>query len=106
DRFANCCSDMHFGVRRRASGTPMPRPHRLLLATVLLATTAFTLPAQSGLPTPESVFGFRVGADSQLVDYSQSIDYFRRLDEASDHVRLIEVGRTSFGRPWTVALIS
>ncbi|HEX6314029.1 MAG TPA: M14 metallopeptidase family protein [Gemmatimonadaceae bacterium] len=66
-------------------------------------------PAQAtaqGVPTPASVFGFPVGADSQLATYDQSIDYFRRLDAASDHVRLIEVGKTSFGKTWTVALIS
>ncbi len=30
---------------------------------------------QSAIPTPESVFGFRVGADFRLVDYDQSIAY-------------------------------
>src|SRR5262245_367531 len=61
--------------------------------------------AQS-VPAPQSVFGFPVGADSQLFTYEQSIEYFRLLDAASDHVQLMEVGKTSFGKPWTVALIS
>jgi hypothetical protein len=59
-----------------------------------------------GVPTPASVFGFPAGADSQLFTYDQSIEYFRRLASASQHVRLIEVGKTSFGKPWTIALIS
>jgi hypothetical protein len=57
-------------------------------------------------PTPESVFGFRVGADSQLFGYDQSIAYFKRLAAVSNRIKLIEVGKTSFGKPWTAAIIS
>jgi hypothetical protein len=58
------------------------------------------------LPTPESVLGFRPGADFKLARYEQSIDYFKRLDAASEYLQLIDVGRTSENRPWYVALIS
>ena len=66
-----------------------------------------TMSAQ-GTPviTPESVFGFPVGADGRLFDYAQSIDYFRRLAAGNPHVRLLDVGRTSFGRAWTAVVIS
>jgi hypothetical protein len=73
----------------------------LLLALALAAP----LGAQS-VPTPESVFGHAVGADFKLIDYTQSIDYFRRLAAASNRIRLVEVGKTSNGVPWTMALIS
>ena len=75
------------------------------LAATIAAFRTGTAAAQQ-VPAPSSVFGFNVGADSQLFTYDQSIEYFRRLDAASDHVRLIEVGKTSFGKPWAVALIS
>jgi hypothetical protein len=58
------------------------------------------------LPTPESVIGFPVGADYKLFTYEQSIDYFKRLAAASNRVKLINVGTTSYGRPWTAAIIS
>ena len=61
---------------------------------------------QSAIPTPESVFGFRVGADFRLVDYDQSIAYFRRLAAASNRIKLVDVGVTSTGHPWTLAIIS
>ncbi|MHB1224662.1 MAG: M14 family metallopeptidase [Gemmatimonadaceae bacterium] len=74
---------------------------------IALAAAPVGVRAQGGaIPTPESVFGFPVGADYKLFDYEESIGYFRRLEAASDHIRLIEVGRTSFGKPWTVAIIS
>jgi hypothetical protein len=59
-----------------------------------------------GLPTPESSFRFPVGADYKLFDYEQSIAYFRRLAAASNRIKLIDVGKTAFGRTFTVALIS
>ena len=63
--------------------------------------------AQKGVvPTPESVFGFSIGTDGKLVDYEESIAYFRKLAAASNRIKLINIGTTSFGRPWTVALIS
>ncbi len=75
--------------------------------TVALASLPAAMPGQgSGVPTPESVFGFPVGADYKLIDYEESIDYFRKLAAASDRIRLMEVGRTAYGRPWTVAIIS
>jgi hypothetical protein len=79
--------------------------HYVLALLVVHAASAALLHAQS-IPTPESVFGFPVGADGRLFDYAESIRYFQQLDAASDHITLMEVGKTSFGRTWTVALIS
>jgi hypothetical protein len=59
------------------------------------------------VPTPESVFGFKVGADSQLFDYEQSMTYFRRLAAAQpSRVKIVEVGKTSFGRTMHIVVIS
>ncbi len=76
-----------------------------LLGALVLAGTSNPLVAQS-LPTPEAVLGFRPGADYRLATYEESLDYFRRLDAASDRMTMVRVGTTSFGRPWWVALIS
>src|SRR3970040_1756289 len=73
---------------------------------ILAAAVPNVARTQQAVPAPSSVFGFNVGADSQLFTYDQSIEYFRRLAATNPHVRLMEVGRTSFGKPWTVALIS
>jgi len=78
----------------------------LLLAAGLLAPSLSLGQAATTVPTPESVFGFRVGADYKLFDYGQSIDYFRKLAASSDKIRLVEVGKSSFGVPWTLAIIS
>jgi len=79
---------------------------RSLLAAALLAVATVPARAQRALPTPESTFGHAVGADFKLIDYAQSIAYLRQLAAATDRMRLVEVGRTSNGRPWTLVLIS
>ena len=61
---------------------------------------------QSNIPTPESVLAQKPGADFFLASYNQSLEYFQRLEAASDRVQLVEVGETSFGTPWYLALIS
>ena len=78
------------------------------MAGAALALVSSLAVGQKGtLPTPESVFGFPVGADYKLFTYDQSIDYFKKLAAATpSRMKLITVGKTSFGKPWTVAIIS
>ncbi len=76
------------------------------LSIACAVSCAAPLPATAQIPTPESVLGYRVGSDFELADYEQALDYFRRLDAASDRIELRQVGRTSHGRPWHLALIS
>lgn len=80
----------------------------LAAAVLTIAGVPFRAGAQAtkALPTPESVFGFPVGADYKLFTYDQSIDYFKRLAAATNRVKLITVGKTSYGKPWTAAIIS
>jgi hypothetical protein len=74
---------------------------------LIVSSLALTINAGAQqVPAPSTVFGFNVGADSQLFTYDQSIEYFRRLAAANPHVRLLDVGKTSFGKPWTAVLIS
>ena len=55
---------------------------------------------------PKEVIGFTIGDDYELATYDQSLEYFRRLEASSDLLRLVEVGRTSEGRRWWMAVIS
>src|ERR1043166_4429816 len=81
----------------------MRHPFRFLLIAALGASSAL---AQSTIPTPESVIGFPVGADLKLIDYDQSIAYFQKLAASSSRIKLVDVGKTSNGHPWTLAIIS
>jgi len=78
---------------------------RLLTALVVLVLIAGSAFAQ-GLPTPESVLGFRPGADYKLATYDDAVKYFRALDAASDRMTLVEMGQSTQGRTYVMALIS
>ena len=58
------------------------------------------------VPTPESVLGHKPGDDFYLANYDESRDYFRKLAAASNRVKLINVGKTSRGLDWEIAIIS
>ncbi len=87
---------------------PWPRllPRRLHVLPTLALALALAASAAAAPPSPESVLGFRPGADRQLADWTQIVDYFHRLDAASDRVRVQEVGRTTEDRPFLVVVIT
>lgn len=80
---------------------------RRIFASLAAVAALFipTLHAQN-VPSPESFLGFTVGADFHLIGYEQALEYFQRLDAASDRLQLVEVGTSTEGRPWYLALIS
>jgi hypothetical protein len=60
----------------------------------------------AGVPAPRDVLGFAPGDDRKLADWSQIVDYFKRLDAASARVSVQQPGLTTERRPFIVALIS
>src|SRR4051794_27643658 len=79
----------------------------VVAASVAFPTVGAAQRSTAAIPTPESVIGFPVGSDYKLFTYNQSIDYFKRLAAAaSSRVKLITVGKTSFGKTWTAVIIS
>jgi hypothetical protein len=77
----------------------------IALFAVFVAASG-SLSAQSRIPTPASVVGFAPGAESKLATYDQTIEYFKKLDAASDHLTLVEAGTSTQGRTYYFALIS
>jgi Zinc carboxypeptidase len=73
---------------------------------ILLFAAPVALVAQGRVPTPESVLGFRPGADYKLATYDQSVDYFKKIAASSKYVKIVEAGKTSQGRTMYFALVS
>ena len=80
----------------------------LLSATLrfcgLLLLTASALVAQ--VPSPKDVIGFTPGDDRKLASWASIVDYFKRLDAASNRVMFQEIGKTTMGAPFVYATIS
>ncbi|MGD2092475.1 MAG: M14 family metallopeptidase [Candidatus Aminicenantes bacterium] len=75
----------------------------ILLITIILFTGI--VGAESSLP-PEKVFGFPMGADRKLIDWNRISDYFLALDKGSDRIMVKELGKTTLGKPFLLAIIS
>ena len=69
-------------------------------------TTAGRAAAARVPPAPEDVLGFRPGDDRKLAAWASVVEYFKRLDEASDRVKFEELGRTTLDAPFVMATIS
>lgn len=76
-----------------------------ILAVLLPLGFAGGAAAQT-VPTPESVLGHRPGDDYYLATYDESRAYFRKLAEVSNRVKIVNVGKTSRGADWEIAIIS
>jgi hypothetical protein len=71
----------------------------LLIALVALSATA-------AVQTPSQFLGFEVGADKNLADYKQIVRYFRALAAGSPRVQVQDLGKTTLGEDFIMAVIS
>jgi hypothetical protein len=81
----------------------------LLAAGLLLAGSGVYTRAQNAdatLPSPEKFFGFRMGADRKLANWDRLLEYYNTLAKASNKVKLVELGKSSEGRPYIALFIS
>lgn len=58
------------------------------------------------LPSPETFFGFQMGADRKLANWDRLLDYYQTLAKGSNKLRLVELGKSSEGRPYIALFIS
>jgi hypothetical protein len=84
----------------------MPHPRR----TFALAPVIFFLAVSSATPAritpPRAEFGFDVGEDYRLIDYTQLCAYWRKLAAESDRMTLVNIGRSAEGRTMLMAVIT
>src|SRR3954466_689078 len=74
-----------------------------LLPLVFAATTAS---AQGHVTSPKEFFGHNIGDDYFLPNYDQFITYWHKIDQESDRMQAVEIGKTSEGRPQLAAVIT
>ena len=83
-----------------------------LLALLLASSSMFhtragaQAPAAAPLPTPEQFFGFQMGADRQLANWDTLHEYYQTLARGSNRLKLVELGKSSQGRPFIALFIS
>jgi len=76
------------------------------LAIVLALALPGQASAQSDVTSPEKFFGFRLGTDKKLARWDKIVEYYRLLDEESDRIRVIELGPSTEGHPYLLAIVT
>lgn len=93
---------------RRAAARVAP-----LLAVLFVAasgggarTGAVQAQQAAALVAPEKFFGFQMGADRKLANWDKLHEYYRLLARDSNKIKLVELGKSSEGRPYIALFIS
>ncbi|MBI5771628.1 MAG: peptidase [Verrucomicrobia bacterium] len=73
-------------------------PHRPGIRLALAAFACLASLASAALTSPKEHFGFAIGDDYHLANYTQTEAYFKKLAAESDRLRLVDIGRTEEGR--------
>ena len=84
----------------------MSNRHKLASLVLVLLSIAVFASAQGAITSPKQEFGFNVGDDYQLVNYTRLLAYWKKLDRESDRMSLVQIGTSSEGRPMVMAVIS
>ena len=77
--------------------------HPLCLCGIFLLLTAAAI---AQVPAPKDTLGFTPGDDRKLASWAQVVDYFKKLDAASDRMIFEEIGKSTMGAPFVYATIS
>lgn len=78
---------------------------RALLSTLAISFFLFHGVHAQTTKSPEEMFGFKMGTDRRLINWEQIVSYFQMLDEKSERVHLVELGKTTLDRPMIMAII-
>jgi hypothetical protein len=81
----------------------IPKFYRMLLLPLVFSVSVTQ--AQKKVPSPKEHFGFNIGDDYKLANYTQTEAYFKKL-AASDRTRLVDIGLTEEGRHEYMMIIS
>ncbi|HEX7091594.1 MAG TPA: M14 metallopeptidase family protein [Longimicrobiales bacterium] len=77
-----------------------------LLLTALLSVAAFAPAAAQRVPTPLEHFGFEIGADRKLANWTQLTAYYEALARTSPRVTVDTLGLSTKGLPFVMLTIT
>src|SRR5678815_5963399 len=80
--------------------------HAASVALLPIVFVAATASAQGKVTTPKEFFGHNIGDDYFLPNYDQFMAYWHKIDGESNRMQVIEMGKTSEGRPQLAAIIT
>jgi len=80
----------------------MKKNYLLFLFTLILSVNMVS----AGSITEPRFGQYKVGDDYFLANYTQLLEYWGKVEKESDRIKIVEIGKTSEGRPQKIAIIS
>ena len=77
-----------------------------IVVSIAVAVPSAQRSTSPKLTSPKEQFGRDIGDDYFLVNYTHYVEYLRKLDQQSDRMTVIEIGKTEEGRPELTAIIT
>src|SRR5258706_11197071 len=77
-----------------------------LTVTIAVAAPRAQKSAAPKITTPKEQFGYDIGDNYRLVNYTQYLDYLRKADVQSERMVVVDIGKTEEGRPEVTAIIT
>ncbi len=77
-----------------------------LLVVFVIACSSVQLAAAQNIPTPKDHFGFNMGDNYQLANFTQTEAYFKKIAAASDRAKYTVIGKTEEGRDQFMMIVS
>jgi hypothetical protein len=72
----------------------------------VLVASLVTLAGAQSIPTPSDFLKVTVGGDGVLISYDQAVAYWKEVDRQSDRITVQDLGPTSMGLPYIVAIVT
>lgn len=60
----------------------------------------------SNVTSPEQYFGFKMGTDRKIARWDKIVEYFHQLERESDRIKVIDMGPSTEGNPFILAIIT
>ena len=73
---------------------------------LFLLLICFSNLSAQNIPSPKYHFGFDIGDDYMLANFSQTEAYFKKIADASDRVQLLSIGKTEYGRDQPMMIVT
>jgi hypothetical protein len=63
-------------------------------------------PAAATVTSPQTFFGFQMGADRQMARWDKMVEYYKKLETESPRLKVVDMGPTTMGNPFLLVIIS
>ncbi|MEY5045893.1 MAG: hypothetical protein RL713_1118, partial [Bacteroidota bacterium] len=79
---------------------------KVILFILLCLSFASVETIAQTIPTPKEHFGFNIGDNYMLANYTATEAYFKKVDQASDRAKLVSIGKTEEGRDQFMMIVT